>query len=223
MKIFFIVIISMILIISGCEKKEEYSEVKAGTEVIVPKKRVEIWNGKDFSGLNFFLEDSSVDAQTVWTIRDDMIHCSGIPSGYIYTEKEYAEYRLHLEWRWTDEPGNSGVLLHKQNPDKIWPKSIEAQLKSGNAGDFYMIDGTTINEQTDKSNRRVEKKQKSSENAVGEWNTYSITCKGDSITLFVNGVLQNMASGASVTTGKICLQSEGKPIEFRNIYLDPLE
>ena len=223
MKIFFIVIISMILIISGCEKKEEYSEVKAGTEVIVPEKRIELWNGKDFSGLNFFLEDSSADARTVWTIQNDKILCTGIPSGYIYTEKEYGEYQLHLEWRWAGEPGNSGVLLHKQDPDKIWPKSIEAQLKSGNAGDFYVIGGTTINEHTDKSNRRIEKKQESSENAVGEWNTYNITCKGDSIILLVNGVLQNMASGASVTTGKICLQSEGKPIEFRNIYLDPLE
>ena len=37
----------------------------------------------------------------------------------------------------------------------------------------FLIDGTTINEQTDKSNRRVEKKQESSENAVDEWNTYN--------------------------------------------------
>jgi len=39
----------------------------------------------------------------------------------------------------------------------------------------------------------------------------------------VNGVLQNEGTDASVTSGWICLQSEGSPIEFRNIYLQPLD
>jgi hypothetical protein len=39
----------------------------------------------------------------------------------------------------------------------------------------------------------------------------------------VNGVLQNVATGCSVSSGKICLQSEGTPIEYRNIYIEPLE
>ncbi len=94
---------------------------------------------------------------------------------------------------------------------------------SENAGDFWMIGGTTINEQVDKSERRVEKKEKSSEKAPGEWNTYKIVCKEDMIHLTVNGVVQNIGTGASVQTGKICFQSEGKPIEFRAIYLEPLE
>jgi hypothetical protein len=215
------VIISLLSFI-GCGEKAEQSQTVDTSPVIIPEKRIELWNGKDFTGFKFFLEDSAADPMDVWMIKDGVIHCTGVPAGYFYTENEYGNYILHLEWRWAAEPGNSGVLLHKQEPDEVWPKSIEAQLMSGNAGDFYLIGGTTINEHIDKSKRRVQKNQESSEHAAGEWNTYNITCKGDSIIVMVNDVLQNIGSGASVTSGKICLQSEGKPIEFRNFYLDPL-
>jgi hypothetical protein len=221
-KFLFLMIIISLVVFIGCGKKADQSQTVEKSHVIVPEKRIELWNGKDFTGFKFFLEDSTTDPMTVWMIKDDVIHCTGVPAGYFYTEKEYSNYKLHVEWRWAAEPGNSGVLLHKQDPDAVWPKSIEAQLKSGNAGDFYLIGGTTMNEQVDKSNRRVEKKEESSELEAGEWNTYNITCKGDSLIVIVNGVTQNVGSGASVTSGKICLQSEGKPIEFRNIYLDPL-
>jgi hypothetical protein len=63
--------------------------------------------------------------------------------------------------------------------------------------------------------------ESSSENPPGEWNRYDIVCEGDSIQLTVNGVLQNKGAGANPPSGAICLQSEGSPIQFRNIYLKP--
>ena len=41
--------------------------------------------------------------------------------------------------------------------------------------------------------------------------------------LTVNGVLQNEGTDATPSSGPICLQSEGSPIEFRNIYLEPVD
>jgi hypothetical protein len=47
--------------------------------------------------------------------------------------------------------------------------------------------------------------------------------KGDTLTLKVNGTLQNTATGMQVPEkGYIGLQSEGAPIMFRNIKLTPL-
>src|SRR5437870_4780979 len=46
---------------------------------------------------------------------------------------------------------------------------------------------------------------------------------GDKIKLVVNGELQNEASGAEATRGKILLQSEGAEIHFRNVALKPLK
>lgn len=59
----------------------------------------------------------------------------------------------------------------------------------------------------------------SSEKPTGEWNSMVVTCKANTIEVMVNGVLQNKATGISETKGHICLQSEGKNIEFRNVYI----
>jgi hypothetical protein len=61
-----------------------------------------------------------------------------------------------------------------------------------------------------------------SEKAVGEWNTAEITCKASTIEVAVNGVIQNKATGISHSKGYICLRSEGKDIEFKNVYLTKL-
>jgi len=42
------------------------------------------------------------------------------------------------------------------------------------------------------------------------------------VTVRVNGVLQNDVTGASVASCAIGLQAEGKPVEFRNLYIEPL-
>jgi len=192
------------------------------------QRRTTLWNGKDFTGWKLFVPDKNVDVHEVWSVKDGVIHCKGKPSGYIRTEADYSDYKLHLEWRWVEKPTNSGVLLHTSGPDKVWPRSIECQLMSGNAGDFWLIGGTavTVDGKTTKSSgrpTRVRKKKDSSENPPGQWNTYEIYCKGDTIRCYVNGVLQNQGANASDTAGKICLQSEGSPIEFRNIYIESLD
>ena len=48
-------------------------------------------------------------------------------------------------------------------------------------------------------------------------------CEGDRLTLFVNGELLNEAAGCPERAGTIGLQSEGVPIEFREIGLSPIE
>jgi hypothetical protein len=49
-----------------------------------------------------------------------------------------------------------------------------------------------------------------------------VTCSGNTIEVVVNGVLQNKGTNVNVTQGSICLQSEGKDIEFRNVFLTKL-
>jgi hypothetical protein len=193
------------------------------------QRKIYLWNGKDFTGWKRVLSDENVDVDKVWSVRNGVIHCKGKPNGYMRTQGDYSNYKLHLEWRWVAEPTNSGVLLHASGPDKVWPRCIEAQLKSGNAGDFVLIGGTGISvggkliQDTSKEYIVVPKKEQSSEKAAGQWNVYDIICRGDAISLHVNGVLQSEGTKATDTSGKICLQSEGSPIEFRNIYIEHLD
>ena len=106
----------------------------------------------------------------------------------------------------------------------IWPKSVEVQLQKGDAGDFWII-GTSLHvpdEAKRKKDRRYLNLTDNSEKPMGEWNHFEIVCRGNEITVRVNGDLVNHATDVSVTRGAICLQSEGVPIEYRNIVLTPL-
>ncbi len=180
-----------------------------------------LFNGQNLDGWVPVLADPSADPAAVWSVQDGVLRCDGKPNGYIRTEQTYSDYRLHLEWRWPEKPTNSGVLLHITGPDKLWPTCIEAQLMYQNAGDFYAIGGTEFKQL--QSGRRLAKQHDTNETEPGQWNTYDIVCRDNTITLTVNGLVQNRATETSVSAGPIGLQSEGSPIEFRNIYLEPLE
>jgi hypothetical protein len=206
--------------------------VRAGSQVkkdepTVPKKKTMLWNGKDFTGWKLFVGDSEHDVTKTWSVGDGVFRCEGKPAGYMRTERDYANYLLHVEWRWPEKGGNNGVLAHMSGQDNVWPKSLECQLHSGNAGDFWVIGGIETKEHAKGGDRvkgrRTIKLKESSEKPVGQWNSYDIICKDDWVVVMVNGVLQNIATGCSVSSGKICLQSEGTPIEYRNIYIEPLE
>jgi len=181
--------------------------------------RTHLFNGEDFSGWVFVLQDEAVDPATVWSIREGVIHCIGQPYGYMRTETVFADYRLHVEWRWPEVEGNSGIFVHMQEPDQVWPPQIECQLQSGNAGDFVAFQGVSFNEL---ERRVVRKREESSENPLGQWNVGEIVCRNDTIRVFINDVLQNEATGTTISSGRIGLQSEGQPIEFRNVYIDAL-
>lgn len=206
----------VLILVATAEGQAEGSSTKASPGAIA------LFNGKDLSGWKLFIPDEGVDPKTVWLVRDGVVHCTGKPNGYMRTEKEYRNYRLRFEWRWAAEPGNSGLLMHISGPDEVWPKSIEGQLKAGNAGDFYLFGGTDFKEHVDKSTRRQPKKHESNERPQGRWNTYEAVCQANTIRLYINGLLQNEATETTVDRGYIGLQSEGVPIEFRNIVLEPL-
>jgi hypothetical protein len=186
------------------------------------KQIIQLFNGKDLSNWKFYLKDPSVNPSTVFTVKNGIIKISGNPFGYMRTKEVYSDYRLHVEYRWPSEPTNSGVFVHAQLPDTIWIKCIECQLQAGNAGDFVCMNGAQMKEQTDKSKKVVKKLADSSEKSAGDWNTLEVLCQGNTIKVFVNGVLQNSGTGVSVNKGHICLQSEGKDIEFRNVFLTRL-
>jgi hypothetical protein len=181
--------------------------------------KVVLFNGKDLSNWSFRLRDKSVDPSQVFTIKDGVINISGSPFGYMRTNGSYSDYTLHVEYRWPVEASNSGIFIHAQLPDTIWPKCIECQLQAGKAGDFVLMGGSGMNEATGKNARMIPKKAESTEKPAGEWNTMEIICNANSVEVWVNGTMQNKGTGLSVTSGSICLQSEGKDIQFRNVYL----
>ncbi len=187
--------------------------------------RTTLWNGTDLTGWTFYLNDAAIDPKTVWKATDGVLGLATKASGYIKTEKVFANYHLHVEWRWPkDAPANtnSGVLVHVHGPDVVWPLCFECQLKTGNAGQVVGMGLDIPDAPLDNKRKRAPKFAASSENPLGEWNVYEIFCRNDTIEVFINGVRQNRVDKLPVSTGQIALQLEGFPIEFRNVWLESL-
>jgi hypothetical protein len=186
---------------------------------------VVLFDGKNMDAWTFHLNDNG-KMEDVWSIQDGVLICKGNPIGYIRTKNDYTNYVLKLDWRFnpvTKKAGNSGVLLRVQAPDKVWPKSVEAQLQHENAGDFWNIDEFPMQTVKERLNGRNTKKTQMAERALGEWNEYEIIVDHNRITLRVNGQTLNEAWDVQEVPGKIALQSEGAEIHFRNVRLAPIE
>ena len=182
--------------------------------------RTELFNGKDLTGWELVLApDSAVPATEVYTVKDGNIRIAGQPFGYMRTERKYGDYTFHAEWRWVGEGTNSGIFHRVQDGDKLWPNAIECQLCSGKAGDFVMLGGSKIQEMECVEQFPVKNRVGDYENPAGEWNAAKVVCKGNKITVYINGQLQNECTCDS-TEGYIALQSEGGPLEFRNVYIE---
>ena len=179
---------------------------------------------------------SSLDE--VVRLEEGVLRITGKPAGYLETRRWYRDYVLQLEWRWPDEPGNSGVLVHNTVPQMFfgWPRSLEVQLQAGHAGDFWKI-GDEVHVKVENAARRVRPEVPGKlhqhrriprlaglniERPLGSWNSMRIRCANREIVVDVNGVEVQRGCDLTVTEGAIALQSEGAPIEFRAARLRPL-
>ena len=174
-------------------------------------------------------------------VRDGLLVSVGMPLGHLITEEEFSNYKLVVEYRFSREPGNCGVLVHVSTPRyrrDLFPKSIEVQMEHENAGDFWCIgeniEVPNMEERRPRRDanqafggehddaRRIIKHTHGAEKPVGEWNTMEIVCKGPEIMVHVNGTLVNHGFNSTATSGKIALQAEGVEVEFRKVELTKL-
>lgn len=187
---------------------------------------VRLFNGKDLSGWKSVSTREGTSMEDVWSVEDGILVCKGQPNGYIRTMADYTNYVLKLDWRFspvTKKGGNGGVLLRMIGPDKVWPRSVEAQLQHRNAGDFWNIGEFPMRVVRERTSGRNTKKTHMAERPLGEWNEYEIIVNRGDVILKVNGETLNRAWDVQEVPGKICLQSEGAEIHFRNIRLSPIE
>jgi len=203
-------------------------------------KAVRLYNGKDLSGWHVDVPamDSDATVKSPFIIRNGMLVSLGEPGGHLITDAIYKNYRLQVEYRFAGTPGNCGVLVHASTPRalyKMFPKAIESQMMTENAGDFWCIEEDIAVVDMEKrrgpkaewgingdKKRRIVNLTDGSEKPVGQWNTMVIECVKRSIKVWVNGDLVNCGFNCTADHGQIALQSEGSEVEFRKVELTPI-
>jgi hypothetical protein len=211
-------------------------------DALVPHKVLSLFDGRDLAGwwADVPAHDTDPSAPAAFVVRDGRLVSLGEPRGHLITEGSYRDYRLEVEYRFPGNGGNCGVLVHASRPRalyKMFPQSIEVQMQSGDAGDFWCIQENI--EVPDMEKRRPRKEGQrwggaegdarrilnltdGSEKPLGEWNTMVVEARGRTLKVWVNGELVNEGSSCTADRGRIALQAEGTEVEFRRVEIGPL-
>jgi hypothetical protein len=217
-------------------------------------REIELFNGKNFKGWTFYLEEKDYNAGGKGRISDfASVQPGGIIElhpklhGALMTKKDYLNYRIHVEWRWVDPKGrnNTGLFL-RIRPPFVWDSVhgeqaafYQVQISPGQTGDLWVLGGYSetklktdparsfepFGEQKGNPNMgslRRHLKIKDAEKPAGEWNAMDVTVDGKNITVNVNGELVNEGTNLVDLPGRIGLESEFGPVQFRNIRLTPI-
>lgn len=209
-----------------------------------PPKMTPLFNGKDLTGWKADVPKKDTDPAVPdsFIVRNGMLVSLGEPRGHLITTSVHRDYRLEVEYRFAGKAGNCGVLIHASTPralSEMFPQSIEVQMASGNAGDFWCIMENIEVPDMEKRRPRKDAEQKfgggpkdarrilnltdKSEKPIGEWNRMVIEVRGKTIKVWVNGDLVNEGFNATADRGAIAVQAEGSEVEFRRIDIAPLK
>lgn len=209
---------------------------------VSPSQVIHLFNGKDLTGWTADVpaRDNNPKAPPSFVVRRNMLVSLGKPEGHLLSDASYRDYRLEVEYRFPGAGGNCGVLVHASRPRALYemfPQSIEVQMMTGDAGDFWCIeedikvpnvearrprkDGQKWGGSAGDA-RRILNLTDGSEKPLGEWNTMVIEARGRSVKVWVNGTLVNEGFEATADHGRIAIQAEGTEVEFRRVDIGPL-
>jgi hypothetical protein len=194
----------------------------------------------DFTNVNGELD--------TWTWKDGVAHCTGQPVGVIRSKEKFTNFELVAEWQHLKDAGNSGIFVWTSDealadlkPGTLPRGGIEVQVldlgyavnyekENGKKPDWFTCHGDVFPVGTAKlkpfpplsadGSRSFPKKNLS--RGVGEWNHYYVRAINGEIRLWVNGEEVSGGADADPRTGYLCLESEGSPVEFKNIRIREL-
>ena len=181
-----------------------------------------------------------------WSWKDGVAHSTGQPIGVIRTKETIRNFELVVEWRHLRSGGNSGVFVWA-SPESIanlekgkgrLPHGIEVQVldhgyteqyekRHKKKADWFSTNGDVF--PTGPARMKPfpplspnGKRSFPSENrskGTPEWNHYYVRAINGEVRLWVNGKEVSGGTECHPASGYLCLESEGSPVEFRNLRL----
>ncbi len=155
-----------------------------------------------------------------WRIENGaLVADKATQNSYLVTRQSYRDFKIHAEF-WADTTTNSGVFIRVTNPKKVGSdSSYEVNIYDLRPGPEY---GTGAIVGVAKVPVPTVYK------AVGKWNTFDITAKGDNLVVVLNGVKTVDVMDKKFPEGRIALQYglhgkvPGDVIKWRNVQVKPL-
>lgn len=185
-----------------------------------PADWVQLLPTQGLAGWKHIIAEDATDDDSTWTRAGSDLICSGKPLGYLRTTSKHTNYILEFQWKYVEgENGNSGVLLHIQEPDRVWPSCFQVQMMNSEAGRIFPLGSASSGEALLKPGESLAKK-------VGEWNRWQIESRDGMISVRVERDGKWIAGSSLAvkepTSGFIGFQSEESRVEFREVKIKAL-
>jgi hypothetical protein len=183
-----------------------------------------------------------------WTWKDGGVHCSGQPVGVARTKTPLKNFEIVATWRHLKSGGNSGLFvwappeaLEGIKPGTLPRGGIEVQVldhgyaeqfekQTGKKADWFTTNGDVFPVGTSKMtpfpptspNGSRSFPRKNLSRGLNEWNHYYVRCINGEVRLWVNGEEVSGGTGCQPSEGYLCLESEGSPVEFKDLRIREL-
>ncbi len=142
-----------------------------------------------------------------WEVIDGTLSPCGDPPGYLTSKKSYKDFVLRINFR-TGEDTNSGVFIRSPGGNGGYEVQIwKAQPAGYNTGSIVGAG------KTDREYKFI----------PDQWNHYEITADGDHLVVVLNGTTTLDVHSSRFSEGRIRLQYQKFPIEFKNIKLRAID
>jgi len=161
-----------------------------------------------FDGSTLYGWEAASEAN--WSVSDGAICVSEGEPGLLATTSEFSDYQLRLEFR-HDRQTNSGVFLRTP----LRPSDPSA--------DCYELNIAEPDVSPFPTGSLVRRARAAAESAGEGWQAFEVEAVGGHIRVALNGrEVLNYTDPAPVRRGRIGLQLNSGPVQFRNIKLRPL-
>jgi len=188
--------------------------------------------GEDFHNVSCFPDTWRWEGSNAW--------CTGKPTGVIRYRDPLTNFEFSCEWMHRKKGGNSGVFVWASAESlnavmkrgRGLPRGIEVQVldpgyrevyekQFNKKGDWFTSHGdvkmTPFPPVGPRGSRSFPSKKTTK--GINEWNHYYIRAIDGVVRLWVNGEEVSGGEDISPARGYLCLESEGAPVEFRNLRL----
>lgn len=198
----------------GKPSKSAFESDPDGWKDILPDKEFSKWTRVHLP------PDTKPSERNPWSLAKEggILVCDGIGIKEMLLFKEaQRDGVFHVEWRFkkSDKDGyNSGVYVRTHPRGAFWHQvQVAHQKKAPDVGDLF--GETPVGGKVEKF--LVPGTGTRHANPVGAWNTYEITCRGKTVTVWLNGFVVTTWKDCAVPEGHVGLQCEYFYIEFRNL------
>jgi len=138
-----------------------------------------------------------------WEVVDGALSPCGDPAGYLTSKQSYQDFVLTVDFK-TAEDTNSGVFIRSPEGNAGYEVQIWKAQPAG-----YNTGSIVATAKTDGDFQFI----------PDQWNHYEITADGDRLVVVLNGTKTLDVRDSKFSNGRIRLQYQKFPIEFKNIQL----